>query len=110
MSQIQNTATPSVGLRRGFLQPQYVAAAVLSTAVITLVIVLAAIALRPSPAPPAAERAVNITDGWMTGTTPISRALHTSGATAATDGWAGRYLPSAQTVNVTDGWAGRYLH
>jgi len=106
MSQIPNTAQPPVSLRQN-LQPSHVAAAILGVLMTTVLIIALALAVR---SPLAGGRTVDpsaVTDGWMHGTAAISVSPAHSGG--ASDGWAGRYLPSAQAVNVTDGWAGRYL-
>jgi hypothetical protein len=71
-------------------------------------IVAIAFAMRGAAAPTTSRQAVEVTDGWMHGTSAFGTISHSS-AGEVTDGWAVRYLPSRSSEQATDGWATRYL-
>ena len=107
MSQLEHTTVRTSPLTR------VTARTFLALAAMATVVLVASVALAMSTYSPFAARSgqvqVNVTDGWMAGTSAIARALGATAAGPVTDGWASRYLPSARQSQVTDGWASRYL-
>jgi hypothetical protein len=104
VSQIQNTVTRPEALTQPLTDHRSMVTALMAVALIAGLIG-AAFAFRPDVEQGLADPAIAVTDGWLHG----SLGVVSAGPAGATDGWASRYLATADSGQVTDGWASRYL-